>query len=79
MLGETSERFRKFFLLEFTKELIQNSSPEEIFKLEKIIEDKRNEKPEPILRETLKDIVKEKEMKDVSKELALEDLKKAKV
>jgi len=78
MLKETSEKFRKFFLLEFTKELIKNNSPGEIFKLEKIIEDKRNEQREPIEKETLREAVREKERKIVKKELALEDLKFAK-
>ena len=78
MLQETSERFRKFFLLEFTKQLIQNNSPGELFKLEKMIEDRKNQKREPIEKETLKQVVKEKERKIVKKELALEDLKFAK-
>lgn len=66
MLQETSERFKKFFLLEFTRELINNYVPKELVKLEEIVEKKDEEivkeKPKPE-NSTIKEIVKSHDRK----------------
>jgi len=62
MLKQTSKEFKKLFLLQFTRELIRNSTPEEVFKLEKIL--KKEEKDSTKSKESkrlIKDILKEKE------------------
>lgn len=48
MLQQTSKESRALFLLEFTKQLIKNSKTEDVFKLEKILEEKEEEKKEEI-------------------------------
>lgn len=54
-----SFEFKKFFLLQFTKQLIVNSAPQEIFKLERILEEKKKQKlqehPEEIEHEKIKE------------------------
>lgn len=61
-----SLEFKKFFLLEFTKQLIKNSSPMEVLKLKSILEEKAPETKKEIIKEIIKD--KEKELKILSKE-----------
>ncbi|MFH1801781.1 MAG: hypothetical protein ABH804_03055 [archaeon] len=63
MLKQTSVEFRKFFLLRFTKELIKNSSPGDIFKLEKIIRDESKEQKEKIKKEVQKEKQEEEQFK----------------
>jgi hypothetical protein len=41
-------RFKKFFLLEFTKQLIKNSGPSDILKLQTILEKEKEEKIEEV-------------------------------
>lgn len=48
MLEQISKESRTLFLLEFTKQLIKNSKTEDIFKLEKILEEREKEKEEKI-------------------------------
>lgn len=50
MLKTTSQEFRNFFLLEFTKELINNFSPKEIIKLE-LIENQEKQQKEKEIRQ----------------------------
>ncbi len=65
MLNQTSKSFRKFFLLQFTKELIRSTGAEEIFKLEQVLKDKAEQQKKSIkekqAREKIHEIVKEKE------------------
>ncbi len=65
MLKQTSREFRKLFLLQFTKELINAYAPEDILKLEKILkkENKEGSTIKKESRELIKDILKEKEKK----------------
>jgi len=72
MLKQTSKEFRKLFLLEFTKQLIDAHAPEDIAKLERIL---RKEKKEGTTikqesKELVKSIIheKEKELKFLEKE-----------
>ena len=72
MLKQTSKEFRKLFLLEFTKQLIDAYAPEDIAKLERIL---RKEKKEGTTikqesKELVKSIIheKEKELKFLGKE-----------
>lgn len=64
MLNQTSKDFRKLFLLQFTKELIRNSG-EEIFKLEEVLKDRKEQQKKLIKekhsREKIHEIIKEKE------------------
>ena len=63
MLKQTSKEFRKLFLLEFTRQLIDAYAPEDIAKLERIL--KKENKEGTIIqqesRELIKSIVHEKE------------------
>ena len=63
MLKQTSKEFRKLFLLEFTRQLIDAYAPEDIAKLERIL--KKENKEGTIIqqesRELVKSIVHEKE------------------
>ena len=43
MLEQTSNRFRIFFLLEFTKELIRAGSPQDVFELKEILDEEQQE------------------------------------
>ncbi len=43
MLKQTSKEFRKLFLLEFTKQLIDAYAPEDIAKLERILRKEKKE------------------------------------
>ncbi len=67
MLKQTSKEFRKLFLLEFTKQLIDAYAPEDIAKLEKIL--KKEGKEGTIIQKESKELVKgiihekEKELK----------------
>ncbi len=67
MLKQTSKEFRKLFLLEFTKQLIDAYAPEDIAKLEKIL--KKEHKEGTIIQQESKELVKsiihekEKELK----------------
>lgn len=70
-----SVEFKKFFLLKFTQELINNSMPTEVFKLKNIIKDEEKEKKEET-KEKIKEIVKDKDMEIsiLSKEERLRNL-----
>ena len=58
-LNETSQDFRAFFLLEFTKQLIKSSSPMDLFKLKTIVnEEEIGEKKK--FREDIKEKVEKK-------------------
>jgi len=48
MLKTTSQEFRKIFLLEFTKQLIKATAPEELIKIETILDEEEKEKKEEI-------------------------------
>lgn len=63
MLKQTSKEFRKLFLLEFTKQLIDAYAPEDIAKLEKILkkEDKEGTIIQKESKELVKGIIREKE------------------
>ena len=71
MLKQTSKGFRKLFLLEFTKQLIDAYAPEDIAKLEKIL--KKEGKEGTIIQKESKELVKgilhekEKELKFLEK------------
>lgn len=52
--------FKKFFLLEFTRQLIKHSSPSDIFKLQTILERERKYKIEGV-REKIKERIKNRE------------------
>ena len=58
-IKRTSEEFRRFFLLEFTRKLIENSETEEVLKLKNIL--KEEEKNRRELPKTIKRKIKEKE------------------
>jgi hypothetical protein len=60
-------RFKKFFLLEFTRQLIKNSAPSEIFKLQTIMEKEREAKIEGA-REKVRELFKKKEKGKVNEE-----------
>lgn len=67
MLKQTSKEFRKLFLLEFTRQLIDAHAPEDLAKLEKIL--KKEDKEGTIIQKESKELVKsiihekEKELK----------------
>ena len=70
--------FKRFFLLEFTKELIRSSQPAEIFKLENILEQEKKSIPKSEeTREKIKEIIqtKEKELSIISKEKKIQEIK----
>lgn len=62
-----SLEFKKFFLLEFTKQLIKNSAPVEVFELKNVLEEKEEPKDQ---KQKIKEIIKakEKELSILSKE-----------
>lgn len=62
--------FKKFFLLEFTRQLIKHSAPSEIFKLETILEKEKKDKLEET-KEKIKEIIKyrEREISTNAKEI----------
>lgn len=72
MLKQTSQNFRQFFLLEFTKELIRNTLAYKEFKIKKEVRTVVHEKPTPLIippktlikKEILRSAVKEKIKKD---------------
>ena len=72
MLKQTSKEFRKLFLLEFTRQLIDAYAPEDIAKLEKIL--RKEHKEGTIIQQESKELVKsiihekEKELKFLEKE-----------
>jgi len=72
MLKQTSKEFRKLFLLEFTKQLINTYAPEDITKLERIL--KKENKEGTLIQQESKELVKsivhekEKELKFLEKE-----------
>jgi hypothetical protein len=43
MLYQTSEKFKKYFLLEFSRQLIRNSANMEVYKLAKLLEQEKEE------------------------------------
>jgi hypothetical protein len=59
-------RFKKFFLLEFTRQLIKNSAPSDIFKLQTILEKEKKYKIEEA-KDKIKERMKDEE--DVSTKL----------
>ncbi len=65
MLNQTSKSFRKLFLLQFTKELIRSTGAGEIFKLEQVLKDKKEQQRKSVqekqTREKIDEIIKEKE------------------
>ncbi len=55
--------FRKFFIREFTKELIRSSGATQIYKLQKILEnDDRAKVPKEQIKDKVREIIKAKEM-----------------
>jgi hypothetical protein len=65
-----SIKFKKFFLLEFTRQLIKNSVPSEVLKLQTFLEKERENKIEEkkkIIREIIQD--KEKNLSTSAKEI----------
>ena len=57
---KVSTEFKKFFLLEFTRQLILNSAPLEILKLKEVLREKYPESPEiPTTKEEIKERVQE--------------------
>lgn len=68
MLSKTSDEFKSFFLLQFTKELIRNSSPIDILELKEAIKQKRKienellpKYPKEQKKEFIKSLIKSKE------------------
>ena len=59
---KSSKEFKKFFLLQFTKELIRHSGEGEVFELKNILKEESDEKKEEIKKEKKKiqQIIKEK-------------------
>jgi|TARA_Y100000310_G_scaffold54553_1_gene49974 hypothetical protein len=55
MLKTTTQEFREIFLLEFTKQLIKTTAPEEIIEIETILDEEEKEK-----KKEIKEHVKEK-------------------
>ncbi|GBE19499.1 hypothetical protein BMS3Abin17_00222 [archaeon BMS3Abin17] len=47
-LNKTKKEFRKFFLLQFTRELIKNSGATDVFKLESILKEEKQEEKDNI-------------------------------
>ena len=69
MLRQTSQGFRKIFLLSFTKQLIDTYAPEDIAKLERILkkdEKKKAEKEES--KKILEEIRNQKEKEEKLKQ-----------
>lgn len=75
MLEQISEKSRALFLLEFTKQLIKNSKTEDIFKLERILEEKEEERKEEIkerqseIREKLTPNKQTKEIEELEEQI----------
>jgi len=69
-------QFKKFFLLEFTRQLIKHSVPSEIFELQTALEKEKKDKLEEE-REKIKEIIKrrEKEISIKSKERKTEEIR----
>lgn len=67
MLKTTSQEFRKFFLLEFTKELIKNTAPKEIIRIKTQLQNQKDKEESEI-----KKALKEKE--ELKKKKELEEL-----
>jgi len=57
-----SLQFKKFFLLEFTRQLIKNSAPSEIFELQTILEKEKKDQIEE-KKDKIKEIIEEKKEK----------------
>jgi hypothetical protein len=74
MLNQTSRTFRKLFLLEFTKQLIDAYSPEDIAKLEKILKYETSKADEK--KKELEQIEEKKEKKEL---LELTDTERIKI
>ncbi len=73
MLSKTQQEFRKDFLLEFTKELIRNYGPGDLFKLKNVLEQEQKEKE---LKESIKkEITKQKFLPIIQKEIQGQKLK----
>jgi len=73
MLKQTSKDFKKFFLLQFTKELIRHAGAGEVFKLERILKEKAEKQKNLIKKHSKEKIheiikVKEKELDFIKKE-----------
>lgn len=51
MLHQTSKKFRAFFLLQFTRELIKHSGANDLFELQNILKEEDKEKKQEIKRE----------------------------
>jgi len=62
-LNQTSKEFKKFFILQFTKELIRHTGASEVFKLGEILKEKKQHQ---------KDLIKEKQAKDKIHEIIKE-------
>lgn len=82
MLKETSKEFRKFFLLQFTKELIRHTGTTEVFKLEKVLEDEFKTQKYPSTgkpaKEKIHEIINEREKELSSPEKEEKPLKQIK-
>lgn len=73
MLNKSSKDFKKFFLLQFTRELIKNSESSAIFELKEIVKDKEESKE---LKQTIKkEILKREFLPLIQKELKEKKLK----
>ena len=73
MLKTTSQEFREFFLLEFTKQLVKAAAPEEIIKIETILDEEEKEK-----KNEIKEQVKEKLEKPSTRNLIVPRTKQIK-
>ncbi len=62
------QRFKKFFLLEITKELIRNSAPSDILKLETIVEKQKEEQINEV-----KEKIKEREQKAITNAIEIHE------
>lgn len=60
---EESEKFKKFFLLEFTKELIRHYAPSEVLELESVLKEQKKDEKKKIKTE----ISRKKTIQDMSK------------
>jgi len=54
MLQKTTKEFRKFFILQFTKELIKHSTPIEVFELKNIIKEEEKKTKDKIKKQVKK-------------------------
>ena len=62
LLKETSQDFKKLFLLKFTEELLKNSAPIDVYKLEKTLQEIPQPKPQ---KKQIKDILKERQKREL--------------